>query len=160
MRGDPPCRYWLPAIGYCESDVVARTHHSIHPTHFSAVCSCLKSLYPAYTAAFKNRLLRLHTQSLRYYCFSVAAPCDTQRLIRAYQSRANNPRKPQQKHTMTARSRSPGFGDVTSINLNRLLSRLDRIVLVDPSPELRKSSYERARVSAVSWCTNVATVPC
>ncbi|XP_014562397.1 hypothetical protein COCVIDRAFT_32851 [Bipolaris victoriae FI3] len=49
---------------------------------------------------------------------------------------------------MTARSRSPVFGDVTSINLNRLLSRLERIVLADPSPELRKSSYERARVSA------------
>ncbi|KAJ6206565.1 hypothetical protein PSV09DRAFT_1195833 [Bipolaris maydis] len=49
---------------------------------------------------------------------------------------------------MTVRSRSPGFGDVTSINLNRLLSRLERIVLADPSPELRKSSYERARVSA------------
>ncbi|KAG9194168.1 hypothetical protein G6011_04203 [Alternaria panax] len=49
---------------------------------------------------------------------------------------------------MTTRSRSPGFGDTTSINLNRLLSRLDRLVLVDPSPQLRKSSYERARVSA------------
>ncbi|KAI4615104.1 hypothetical protein J4E83_006828 [Alternaria metachromatica] len=49
---------------------------------------------------------------------------------------------------MTTRTRSPGFGDTTSINLNRLLSRLDRLVLVDPSPQLRKSTYERARVSA------------
>lgn len=65
---------------------------------------------------------------------------------------------------MAARSRSPGFGDTTSINLNRLLSRLDRLVLVDPSPQLRKSNYERARVSAVSFtrlslspsaCTNI-----
>ncbi|KAF2028667.1 hypothetical protein EK21DRAFT_69278 [Setomelanomma holmii] len=38
--------------------------------------------------------------------------------------------------------------DTTSINLNRLLSRLERIVLVDPSPQLRKSNYERTRVSA------------
>ncbi|KAF1835175.1 synaptobrevin [Decorospora gaudefroyi] len=50
---------------------------------------------------------------------------------------------------MATTSRSPaGYADTTSINLNRLLSRLDRIVLVDPSPQLRKSPYERARVSA------------
>ncbi|KAF2822205.1 DUF1771-domain-containing protein [Ophiobolus disseminans] len=50
---------------------------------------------------------------------------------------------------MATRSRSPsGYPDTTSINLNRLLSRLERIVLVDPTPQLRKSTYERARVSA------------
>lgn len=53
----------------------------------------------------------------------------------------------------TARSQSPsGFPDPTAINLGRLLSRLERTVLVDPSPQLRKSPYERARVSAVSRC--------
>jgi hypothetical protein len=52
---------------------------------------------------------------------------------------------------MATRTRSPsGYPDTTSINLNRLLSRLERIVLVEPTPQLRKSSYERARVSAVS----------
>ncbi|KAH7380463.1 hypothetical protein DE146DRAFT_297768 [Phaeosphaeria sp. MPI-PUGE-AT-0046c] len=40
------------------------------------------------------------------------------------------------------------YPDPTSINLNRLLSRLEHIVLVDASPQLRKSGYERARVSA------------
>ncbi|KAH8722739.1 hypothetical protein GQ44DRAFT_621957 [Phaeosphaeriaceae sp. PMI808] len=50
---------------------------------------------------------------------------------------------------MATRSRSPsGYPDPTSINLNRLLSRLERIVLVEPSTQLRKSSYERTRVSA------------
>ncbi|KAH7386107.1 hypothetical protein BKA66DRAFT_415444 [Pyrenochaeta sp. MPI-SDFR-AT-0127] len=50
---------------------------------------------------------------------------------------------------MAARSRSPsGYPDPTSINLNRLLSRLERIVLEDPAPQLRKSSFERTRVSA------------
>lgn len=50
---------------------------------------------------------------------------------------------------MATRTRSPaGFPDTTSINLNRLLSRLEQIVLDDPSPQLRKSSYERARVTA------------
>ncbi|KAI8943129.1 hypothetical protein NX059_001160 [Plenodomus lindquistii] len=50
---------------------------------------------------------------------------------------------------MATRTRSPnGFPDPTSINLNRLLSRLEHIVLQEPSPQLRKSSYERARVSA------------
>ncbi|KAH9866140.1 hypothetical protein J1614_008704 [Plenodomus biglobosus] len=50
---------------------------------------------------------------------------------------------------MTTRTRSPsGFPDPTSINLNRLLSRLEHIVLAEPSPQLRKSSYERARVGA------------
>ncbi|KAH3951441.1 hypothetical protein HBH53_063160 [Parastagonospora nodorum] len=50
---------------------------------------------------------------------------------------------------MSTRTQSPtGFPDPTSINLNRLLSRLDRIVLAEPTPQLRKSSYERARVSA------------
>ncbi|CBX98713.1 hypothetical protein IAQ61_007662 [Plenodomus lingam] len=50
---------------------------------------------------------------------------------------------------MATRARSPrGFPDSTSINLNRLLSRLENIVLAEPSPQLRKSSYERARVSA------------
>jgi hypothetical protein len=54
------------------------------------------------------------------------------------------------RERMATRTRSPtGFPDTTSINLNRLLSRLERIVLVEPSPQLRKSSYERARVSAV-----------
>ncbi|KAH6625250.1 hypothetical protein C7974DRAFT_196922 [Boeremia exigua] len=49
----------------------------------------------------------------------------------------------------TARSRSPsGFPDATPINLGRLLSRLEHTVLVEPSPQLRKSPYERARVSA------------
>lgn len=53
--------------------------------------------------------------------------------------------------TMATRTRSPtGFPDPTSINLNRLLSRLEHIVLAEPSSLLRKSSYERARVSAVS----------
>jgi hypothetical protein len=53
--------------------------------------------------------------------------------------------------SMATRTRSPtGFPDTTSINLNRLLSRLERIVLAEPTPQLRKSSYERARVSAVS----------
>ncbi|KAF1918475.1 hypothetical protein BDU57DRAFT_586870 [Ampelomyces quisqualis] len=47
------------------------------------------------------------------------------------------------------RHRSPtGYPDTTSINLNRLLSRLEHIVLAEPSPQLRKSSYERVRVSA------------
>ncbi|KAH7068277.1 hypothetical protein BKA63DRAFT_451600 [Paraphoma chrysanthemicola] len=45
-------------------------------------------------------------------------------------------------------SSTPGYPDTASINLNRLLSRLERIVLVDPSPQLRKSNYERARVTA------------
>ncbi|KAH7092228.1 hypothetical protein FB567DRAFT_463258 [Paraphoma chrysanthemicola] len=49
--------------------------------------------------------------------------------------------------TSVAKS-TPGYPDTASINLNRLLSRLERIVLVDPSPQLRKSNYERARVSA------------
>ncbi|KAJ4362709.1 hypothetical protein N0V95_001311 [Ascochyta clinopodiicola] len=50
---------------------------------------------------------------------------------------------------MATRSRSsPGFPDPTPINLGRLLSRLKHVVLVDPSPQLRKSPYERARVSA------------
>ncbi|EDU42891.1 synaptobrevin [Pyrenophora tritici-repentis] len=49
---------------------------------------------------------------------------------------------------MATKSRSSAYGDTTSINLNRLLSRLDSIVLLDPSPQLRKSAYERARVSA------------
>ncbi|KAF1962358.1 hypothetical protein CC80DRAFT_487837 [Byssothecium circinans] len=50
---------------------------------------------------------------------------------------------------MASRSRSPsGYPDATPINLNRLLSRLERTVLVEPSRELRKSSYQRARVSA------------
>ncbi|KAF2628394.1 hypothetical protein BU25DRAFT_439393 [Macroventuria anomochaeta] len=49
----------------------------------------------------------------------------------------------------TTRSRSPsGFPDPTPINLSRLLSRLAHTVLVEPSPQLRKSPYERARVSA------------
>lgn len=53
--------------------------------------------------------------------------------------------------TASARSRSPsGFPDPTPINLNRLLSRLERAVLEAPSPQLRSSSYERARVGAVS----------
>lgn len=43
---------------------------------------------------------------------------------------------------------SSTYPDPTSINLNRLLSRLEHIVLVDASPQLRNSSYERARVSA------------
>ncbi|KAF3034023.1 hypothetical protein E8E11_002207 [Didymella keratinophila] len=47
------------------------------------------------------------------------------------------------------RSRSPsGYPDPTPINLTRLLSRLEHTVLVEPSPQLRKSPYERARVSA------------
>lgn len=47
------------------------------------------------------------------------------------------------------RSQSPSdFPDSSSINLNRLLSRLEHTVLVEPSPQLRKSPYERARVSA------------
>lgn len=50
---------------------------------------------------------------------------------------------------MATRTQSPpGYPDSTSINLNRLLSRLERIVLAEPSPQLRRSSYERARVSA------------
>ncbi|KAF2643846.1 DUF1771-domain-containing protein [Massarina eburnea CBS 473.64] len=50
---------------------------------------------------------------------------------------------------MASRSRSPSaYPDATPINLNRLLSRLERTVLIDPSPQLRKSSYQRARVSA------------
>ncbi|KAJ4376122.1 hypothetical protein N0V83_001403 [Neocucurbitaria cava] len=50
---------------------------------------------------------------------------------------------------METRTRSPtGYPDPTSINLNRLLSRLEHIILEEPSPQLRKSSYERARVSA------------
>ncbi|OSS51400.1 hypothetical protein B5807_03416 [Epicoccum nigrum] len=49
----------------------------------------------------------------------------------------------------SARTRSPsGFPDPTTINLGRLLSRLEHTVLVEPSPQLRKSPYERARVSA------------
>lgn len=49
------------------------------------------------------------------------------------------------------RPRSPapsGFPDPTSVNLNRLLSRLEQTVLLEPSPLLRKSSYERTRVGA------------
>ncbi|KAL6708621.1 hypothetical protein ACN47E_002602 [Coniothyrium glycines] len=50
---------------------------------------------------------------------------------------------------MSKRTRSPtGFPDTTSINLNRLLSRLENNVLKLPSTQLRKSSLERARVSA------------
>ncbi|KAJ4409357.1 hypothetical protein N0V91_002713 [Didymella pomorum] len=49
----------------------------------------------------------------------------------------------------STRSRSPsGYPDPTPINLTRLLSRLEHTVLVQPSPQLRKSPYERARVSA------------
>ncbi|KAL5119887.1 hypothetical protein ACEQ8H_002249 [Pleosporales sp. CAS-2024a] len=49
----------------------------------------------------------------------------------------------------SAQMRSPqSSSDTTSINLNRLLSRLERVVLQEPTPQLRKSSYERARVSA------------
>jgi hypothetical protein len=65
---------------------------------------------------------------------------------------------------MATRTRSPsGYPDTTSINLNRLLSRLERIVLADPTPQLRKSSYERARVSAVSrfdWGVGVTSRNC
>ncbi|KAF1966315.1 DUF1771-domain-containing protein [Bimuria novae-zelandiae CBS 107.79] len=51
--------------------------------------------------------------------------------------------------TTTARSRSPsGYPDPTPINLDRLLSRLEHTVLVEPSPELRKSRYTRAKASA------------
>ncbi|KAF1945953.1 hypothetical protein EJ02DRAFT_337226 [Clathrospora elynae] len=51
---------------------------------------------------------------------------------------------------MATRPRSPtGYPDPKgSLNLDRLLTRLDRVVLQDPSLQLRKSSYERARVSA------------
>ncbi|KAF2867604.1 hypothetical protein BDV95DRAFT_581346 [Massariosphaeria phaeospora] len=50
---------------------------------------------------------------------------------------------------MATRTRSPsGYPDSTPINLGRLLSRLEHIVLTEPSPQLRKSSYERARVGA------------
>ncbi|KAF1849513.1 uncharacterized protein K460DRAFT_385304 [Cucurbitaria berberidis CBS 394.84] len=50
---------------------------------------------------------------------------------------------------MANRTRSPtGYTDPTAINLNRLLSRLEHIILAEPSPQLRKSSYERARVNA------------
>ncbi|KAJ4305856.1 hypothetical protein N0V90_001388 [Kalmusia sp. IMI 367209] len=40
------------------------------------------------------------------------------------------------------------FPDPTPINLNRLLSRLEHTVLIDPPSELRRSSYTRAKVSA------------
>ncbi|PSN66121.1 synaptobrevin [Corynespora cassiicola Philippines] len=40
------------------------------------------------------------------------------------------------------------YPDPTPINLTRLLSRLEHVVLSEPSPSLRKSSFERARVSA------------
>ncbi|KAF1927772.1 synaptobrevin [Didymella exigua CBS 183.55] len=43
---------------------------------------------------------------------------------------------------------SSGFPDPTPINLTRLLSRLEHTVLVEPSQQLRKSPYERARISA------------
>jgi len=50
---------------------------------------------------------------------------------------------------MTTRTRSSAeFRDSTSINLSRILLRLEHVVLVEPSPQLRKSNYERARVSA------------
>lgn len=65
-----------------------------------------------------------------------------------------SPRKGSKRKTpphMTTRTRSPtGYPDPTSVNLNRILSRLEHVVLVEPSSQLRKSSYERARVSAVS----------
>ena len=68
--------------------------------------------------------------------------------IRAFASNAS----PQYDTMATTRTRSPsGFPDPTPINLNRLLSRLEHNVLVEPSPQLRKSPYERARVSAVSF---------
>lgn len=51
--------------------------------------------------------------------------------------------------TTTTRSRSPSeYPDHTPINLSRLLSRLEHTVLVEPSPELRRSSYTRAKVRA------------
>jgi hypothetical protein len=52
---------------------------------------------------------------------------------------------------MQTRSRSPsGYPDTTAINLSRLLSRLEQILLFpEASQALRKSSFERARVSAV-----------
>ncbi|KAF2710151.1 DUF1771-domain-containing protein [Pleomassaria siparia CBS 279.74] len=51
---------------------------------------------------------------------------------------------------MAARQRSPVGSppDRTSINLNRLLSRLEQTVLVEPSPSLRKCQYDRKRVRA------------
>lgn len=50
---------------------------------------------------------------------------------------------------MTTRTRSSTeFPDPKSINLDRILLRLEHVVLVEPSPQLRRSNYERARVSA------------
>ncbi|CAI6332379.1 unnamed protein product [Periconia digitata] len=49
---------------------------------------------------------------------------------------------------MAAHPSPSDYPDTTSINLTRLLSRLERTVLIEPSPQLRKSSYQRARVGA------------
>lgn len=50
---------------------------------------------------------------------------------------------------MATRTLSPlATTDTTSINLNRILSRLEHNVLQEPTPQLRKSKYERARVGA------------
>ncbi|KAL5392225.1 hypothetical protein DPSP01_000741 [Paraphaeosphaeria sporulosa] len=40
------------------------------------------------------------------------------------------------------------FPDPTPINLNRMLSRLEHNILIEPAPELRKSPYTRARTRA------------
>ncbi|PVI04705.1 hypothetical protein DM02DRAFT_160197 [Periconia macrospinosa] len=49
---------------------------------------------------------------------------------------------------MTAHPSPSDYHDATPINLTRLLSRLERTVLIEPSQQLRKSSYQRARVGA------------
>jgi hypothetical protein len=59
----------------------------------------------------------------------------------------------------STRSRSPSaYPDLTEINLNRLLARLQRTVLEDPSPQLRSSTYQRARVGAVSLLSSMYPV--
>jgi hypothetical protein len=45
---------------------------------------------------------------------------------------------------------SSPVSDTTSINLTRILSRLERTILsADSDPQIRKSSFERAKASAV-----------